>query len=193
MTYSVIWMQGRPGVGKEVQSQLLVKIYNFFHTSTGDICRETAKDQNNPKSKKIIEWNNKGILFPNEFIIEMMREYITEKTRQGKFDPAKQKLIIDGYNRTPEQVKMIEKYFKTEATILLEVPIYVALLRMSKRQKIDPRLENATPRLRFNRQLIYEQNIEGVIDLLPKETLYKINSNRPVMDIHNDIVSILKT
>ena len=80
---------GPPGAGKGTQSKFIVKKYNLFQVSTGDLLRQEI--QKNPVNGRIIsECMNKGALVPDDIVNTLMQE------RLSKSDCSMRGWIIDG-------------------------------------------------------------------------------------------------
>ena len=91
---------GPPGAGKGTQAKYLVKKFNGFQVSTGDILRNEIK-KDTEIGKKIIDNMNDG-KFVNDKIVNSLIEKII-------FDPSKKnRLIFDGYPRSIKQAKNLE-------------------------------------------------------------------------------------
>ena len=92
---------GPPGAGKGTQAKYLVKKLNNFQISTGDILREELKN-NSELGKKIIDVMNDGRFVSDDIVNKLLEKQV--------FDPIKKnKLIFDGYPRSINQAKNLEK------------------------------------------------------------------------------------
>ena len=91
---------GPPGAGKGTQAKYLVKKFNGFQISTGEILRnEIQKDTD--IGKKIITNMNDGKFVSDEIVNELIKKLI--------FDPTKKnRLIFDGYPRSLSQAKNLD-------------------------------------------------------------------------------------
>ncbi len=96
----IIILFGPPGAGKGTQSQFLVKNYNFFQVSTGDLLRKEIenKTENGSKIASII---NKGQLVSNELIYKILDVHLN-KLKDHK------NIIFDGYPRNLKQANEFE-------------------------------------------------------------------------------------
>ena len=115
---------GPPGAGKGTQAQVLSKDLRIPHVSTGDMLREAVKEKT-ALGVKAKEYMEKGLLVPDEVVNGLVKE------RLMKADAAKG-FILDGFPRTAEQAKSLDKnlaelkmpldsvlYFKTSLAIII--------------------------------------------------------------------------
>jgi len=95
---------GPPGAGKGTQADKIVKKFNLYKVSTGDLLREEIKDNTNfgNKIKSIID---KGSLVSDNIINDLIIKVLSDKKLYNR-------LIFDGYPRNLEQVKNLDLYIK---------------------------------------------------------------------------------
>src|SRR5437870_11803584 len=79
---------GPPGSGKGTQSTRLADRLGIVHISTGDILRAAVKDKT-PLGKRAHDFINSGRLVPDEVMIGIVKERISEKDCKKGF-------ILDG-------------------------------------------------------------------------------------------------
>ena len=91
---------GPPGAGKGTQAQFIVRKYNYFQLSTGNLLREEAKSKTllGSEIKKLI---SNGKFVSDETVNTLLRQSITNL----KF---RDRIIFDGYPRNVEQAKNLE-------------------------------------------------------------------------------------
>jgi adenylate kinase len=87
---------GPPGAGKGTIAEMLKENFGVMHLSSGDILRDAIKE-NNPLGMKAKAFMEKGVLVPDEIIIELMKE----KLNTDNF-------VLDGFPRNLAQVKKLE-------------------------------------------------------------------------------------
>ena len=110
---------GPPAAGKGTQAQLIVKKYNYFQLSTGDLLRKEAQKKSE-LGLKIESLISKGNFVPDEIVNQIL-----EKTILGlKY---KDRIIFDGYPRTIDQAKNLDDILKNfnqkiDLVISLSVP-----------------------------------------------------------------------
>jgi len=92
---------GPPGVGKGTQARRLAADFSLAHISTGDILRETVK-QNTPLAQKVRSYMERGTLVPDEVVLDLL----LERMRQPD---VKKGYILDGYPRNIRQAYDLEK------------------------------------------------------------------------------------
>ncbi len=92
-----------PGVGKGTQAELIEQKFRITHISTGDLLREAVKKETVPglKAKKYMD---KGELVPDEVVIDIIRDEIKDL-----YD-----FILDGFPKTLEQAKILDKILEKE-------------------------------------------------------------------------------
>ena len=91
---------GPPGAGKGTQAQNIVKKFNLYQVSTGDLLREEVKKKSDIgiKIKKLI---STGDLISDDIVNELLKSVITNNNCRNK-------IIFDGYPRNLNQAKNLE-------------------------------------------------------------------------------------
>ncbi len=91
---------GPPGAGKGTQAQFIVKKYNYFQLSTGNLLREEVKLKTSigAEIEKLI---SNGRFVSDETVNTLLRQSITNL----KF---RDRIIFDGYPRNVDQAKNLE-------------------------------------------------------------------------------------
>jgi len=116
---------GPPGAGKGTYARYFSKKYCIPHISTGDIFRaEVAKGTE--LGKKIKEILDRGELVPDEIVIEVVKRRLSEPDTVKGF-------ILDGFPRTINQAKALEKITKIDAVIHIYITEDEAVRRLSNR------------------------------------------------------------
>ena len=91
---------GIQGSGKSTQGSLLSKKLGAPFLSTGNIFREISKEKNQV-GRYIKEIVNKGLLVPDEKVVEIVNLYLSRPEYKKGY-------ILDGFPRTMKQVKIFK-------------------------------------------------------------------------------------
>ena len=117
---------GAPGSGKGTYSSRLQAQLGLEVISMGDIFREILK-KDTKLGKKVKSYVEKGLLVPSDIVIEVLRQRLKEI-------PSGKGFLLDGYPRTVEQAKTLERIAKMDVIILLIVPDWIIIERLSTRR-----------------------------------------------------------
>ncbi len=129
MTMNLILM-GLPGAGKGTQAETIIKNYGIPHISTGDIFRAAIKNQTEMgiKAKQYID---KGNLVPDDVTCGIVKDRLSK-------DDTKKGYMLDGFPRTLDQAKSLQKISKDldrqlDAVINIDVDPKILIDRLSGR------------------------------------------------------------
>ena len=95
---------GPPGAGKGTQTNNLVKDYNLFKISSGDLLRSEIKN-NTLLGNKIKSIIDKGLFVSDDTINDLIKKVLSDK----KFNT---RLIFDGYPRSLNQANELDLLLK---------------------------------------------------------------------------------
>ena len=95
---------GPPGAGKGTQSDKIVKKFNLYKVSTGDLLRDEIKNKTD-LGNKIKSMMDTGLLIPDNIINDLITKVIINKKNYNR-------LIFDGYPRNVEQGKNLDSQIK---------------------------------------------------------------------------------
>ncbi len=121
----ILVIMGAPGVGKGTQARLLSDKTGFPQISTGDILREMAKAET-PLGHEIRQTQAAGRLVSDEVLAEVIR------TRTAQADCANG-YILDGYPRTLNQARMLEKLAAEQGREIQIIKLNVHLSALMQR------------------------------------------------------------
>lgn len=91
---------GPPGAGKGTQAVGISQEFGIPHISTGDIFRKNIKE-GTELGIKAQEYINKGLLVPDELVVEIVKDRLTE-------DDCKNGFLLDGFPRTTIQADSLD-------------------------------------------------------------------------------------
>jgi len=122
---------GPPGAGKGTQAKILIERYVIPQISTGDMLREHVA-KGTELGVKAKEYMEKGQLVPDEIILGMVKERLSQEDAQRGF-------ILDGFPRTVAQAEALDKILeemgkKIEYVLALIVPDEELVTRLTGRR-----------------------------------------------------------
>lgn len=122
---------GPPGAGKGTQAKILIERYGIPQVSTGDMLRE-HRAKGTELGKKAQEYMDKGQLVPDEIILGMVKERLSQPDCQKGF-------ILDGFPRTVAQAEALDKLLsemgkKLDFALALIVPDDLLVERLTGRR-----------------------------------------------------------
>lgn len=177
---------GAPGAGKGTQSENLIKHYNLFHISTGDVLRSHIK-QGTELGKTAKSYIDKGHLIPDELMINILGSVL-----DGNKDAAGNGVIFDGFPRTIAQAEALDKMLDergmaVDAVVGLEVPEDELVKRLVLRGQQSGRSDDNEETIK-SRLGVYHNQTAPLQDFYKKKGIYKaINGSGTVEGIFNDI------
>ncbi len=155
---------GPPGAGKGTQANSIVKKFNLFQVSTGDLLRNEVKNQTDI-GKDIENIISKGDFATDEIVNELIKNVIHDPKKKNK-------LIFDGYPRSLNQAKNLD------------------LLLKYSNQKIDfiffLNVKKDTIIKRIEKRKILEKRTDDNYDIILKRYDTYMETTKPVLDYYSN-------
>lgn len=204
-----IVLLGAPGAGKGTQAAKLVAEFGTPHISTGDMLRAAVK-AGTPLGKKAQTYMNAGELVPDEVIIGLVTERLSEPDTQKGF-------ILDGFPRTSAQAVALDAELSRlnrplDSALLVDVKFDVIIKRLTSRRmckecgfigtdalsscpkcggEMYQRSDDNEQTVR-NRLEVYERSTAPLIDYYRgSDLLVTVDGDRDVELVYNDIKQLL--
>ena len=205
---------GPPGAGKGTQSKFIVKNYNLYQLSTGELLRNEIINKTQ-LGIQISSTINSGNLVSDLIVSDLIEKFISNKIY-------KDRLIFDGYPRNKPQAKnldlLLKKYNqKIDLVLKLSVSLDVIKKRITGRsvcsicgkiynEFLNPAPINAdccaskflqkrsddTLDIAISRFQTYEKNIKPVIDFYQESKLLKVvHGETTINEITNEISGLI--
>jgi adenylate kinase len=185
----IIVFMGAPGSGKGTQTKLLSEKLGYEFFSTGELSREYAK-QDTELGRKIKTTIDQGIILP----IEIIREIFVKKFESILSSPG---VILDGFPRTIEQVKLLEELvdkYKIEnfKVLFLDVDKERLLNRLSIRSQKEGRADDDVSAVerRFDEYMTKTAPVKDYYE--SKNILTHINGDQSIEEVHNEILEKIR-
>ena len=206
---------GPPGAGKGTQSKFIVKKFNLFQLSTGELLRNEIINKTQ-LGINISSTMNSGNLVSDKIVSDLIKIYISNNDFNDR-------LIFDGYPRNisqAENLNLLLKKFnkKIDLVLKLSVPIDMIKKRITGRSicsicgKIYNEFFNPAPinanccsskylqkrsddtlDIAISRYENYEKNIKPVTDFYKETKLLKmVNGETSIMAITKEISDLIE-
>ena len=181
---------GPPGAGKGTQSKFIVKKFNLYQLSTGDLLRNEIKNKTKLGSE-ISSIINSGELVSDKIVDNLIEKFVSN-------DNFKNKIIFDGYPRTLIQAKNLDdllKKYKQKIDIVLKLSVSLETVkkRILERQIQEKRADD-NEETAIKRYKTYEKSSEPVIDYYKQSNLLKIvNGEAGISEINSEIRVLIDT
>lgn len=208
---------GPPGAGKGTQAERLRKDFELPYVATGDMLRANVKEQTD-LGKKAKEYMDAGDLVPDDLIVAMARDRLSQDDAQDGF-------ILDGFPRTIDQAKVLDEQLsdlgrRVTAALLIDVPDKEVIRRLSGRRmcvkaghnyhvEFDPpkhdgvcdqdgsrlvQREDDKPEVIENRLRVYHEHTKPLVDYYDERGLMRrIDGTRDPADVHGHIRAVIAT
>ena len=155
---------GMPGAGKGTQAEIIQREQGIANVSTGAMMREVSRAETD-LGKKVQEYLSTGKLVPDDIIIQMLVERISQSDCENGF-------LLDGFPRNLDQAKALDET-KVEINLIL-------FLKISEKEIIE-RMSGRRVHLPSGRSYHIVHNppkVEGKDDLTG-ETLIQREDDHP--------------
>ena len=207
---------GPPGAGKGTQSKFIVKKYNLFQISTGELLRKEIINKTQ-LGKDISSTMNSGKLVSDRIASGLIEKFISS-------NEYKDRMIFDGYPRNKQQAENLNKLLNNyNQKIDLVLKLSVSLDAIKKRiigravcsicgkiynEYFNPAPVNSnccssrflqkrsddTLDISISRYQTYEKNIKPVIDFYEGSKLLRVvNGEMKISEITNEISHLIET
>lgn len=173
--YRSVLIFGAPGVGKGTQGSLLGCIPGFHHLSTGEMFRNL--DPESEQSKTFLDYSARGELVPDDFTVELWRDYMKQLIKTGKYRPDVELLVLDGIPRSVAQVEAMRDLIDVMGLIHLKATDEGELLaRMQRRATRENRFDDADENVIRTRWEVYYEQTLPVLGAYDSKLIWEIDA-----------------
>ena len=179
---------GPPGAGKGTQAFNIVKKFDLFQVSTGDLLRDEVKNQTD------IGIDIENIISKGDFATD---EIVNELIKKIIYDPQKKnRLIFDGYPRSLNQAENLDNLLNDskqniDFIFYLNVKKETIIKRIEKRKIVENRADDNLSTI-LKRYDTYMETTKPVLDFYSKNpNFYEIDGSVKIDEISSKIEQIL--
>ncbi len=179
---------GPPGAGKGTQASNIVKKFNLYQISTGDLLRAEVKNKTEI-GKDIENIISKGDFATDEIVNELIKKVIFDEKKKNK-------LIFDGYPRSLSQAENLDLLLKQSNQkinfiFFLNVKKEMIIKRIEKRKILEKRADDNLNTI-LKRYDTYMMTTKPVLDFYSKKpNFYEIDGSENIGEISSKIEQIL--
>ena len=179
---------GPPGAGKGTQSKFIVKKYNMYQLSTGELLRNEIKN-NTKLGNEISSIINEGELVSDSIVSNLIERFISSEA-------LKNKIIFDGYPRNLNQAinldNQLKKYNqKIDLVLKLSENLETIKKRIHERKTQEKR-EDDNQEIAIKRFITYEKSTGPILEYYKNSNLLKVvNGENSINEINNEISGII--
>jgi adenylate kinase len=189
--YKSILLFGAPGSGKGTQGKILSAIPGFYHSSTGDIFR--SLDLQSEMGRTFWEYSSRGELVPDEFTINVWKNYIKGMELTNQFHPETQLLVLDGLPRSVKQAQFLEDTIEVVKVIYLVCADLSKMVeRLRRRALKENRFDDANDKVIRHRLEVYERDTKPILEYYPSDKIVRIDATMSMIGVLYEIVKILR-
>ena len=180
---------GPPGAGKGTQSNFIVKKFNLYQISTGELLRKEINDKTQ-LGQQISSIINTGNLVSDEIVGNLIEKFITNKDYKNR-------LIFDGYPRNLSQARYLDVLLKRnnqkiDIALKLSVSLETIKKRIFERKNLEKRADD-NEKIAIKRYETYENNIEPVINFYKQSDLLQVvNGEASITEISDEISALIE-
>ncbi|MEM1011461.1 MAG: nucleoside monophosphate kinase [Planctomycetota bacterium] len=187
--YKAILLFGPPGSGKGTQGRILSAIPGFFHSATGDIFR--SLDLQSHAGRVFWEYASHGELVPDEFTIDVWRQFIRGMEMINQFHPETELLILDGVPRSVRQAKLLEDTIEVVRIIHLKADFEKMVERLKRRAFKENRVDDAKDDVIRRRMRVYEETTRPLLDHYDDDLVVEIDATQSQIRVLERIIEML--
>ena len=180
---------GPPGAGKGTQSNFIVKKFNLYQLSTGELLRKEINDKTQ-LGQQISSIINTGNLVSDEIVGNLIEKFITNKDYKNR-------LIFDGYPRNLSQARYLDVLLKRnnqkiDIALKLSVSLKTIKKRILERKNLEKRADD-NEKIAIKRYETYENKIQPVINFYKQSDLLQVvNGEASITEISDEISALIE-
>jgi adenylate kinase len=190
MIYKAILLFGAPGSGKGTQGKILGAIPGFYHSACGDVFR--SLDLQSEMGRTFWQFSSRGELVPDEFTVQLWRNYIKGMEMVNQFHPETEILVLDGIPRNPKQARLLDDTIEVIKVIhLICADMTKMVERLRRRALKENRFDDASDEVIRKRLGVYERETRPVLECYPQDRIAKVDATMSQIGVLSEIIKII--
>jgi adenylate kinase len=190
MRYKAILLFGAPGSGKGTQGKILGSIPGFYHSATGDIFR--SLDLQSEMGRRFWEYAARGELVPDEFTIQLWKQYMKGMELINQFHADNEILVLDGIPRNVRQAELLEDTIDVEMVVHLHcTDLNKMVERLRRRALRENRFDDASDGVIQRRLMVYDVETKPVLDYYPESKIVRVEATMSQIRVLSELVKML--
>src|SRR6266498_1668715 len=190
MRFKSILLFGAPGSGKGTQGKILGAIPGFYHSACGDVFR--SLDLQSEMGRTFWSFSSRGELVPDEFTVQLWKNYIKGMEMVNQFHPESDILVLDGIPRNPKQARLLEDTIEVMKIIhLVCADMKKMVERLRRRALKENRFDDASDEVIQKRLVVYERETHPVLDVYPADRIAKVDATMSQIRVLSEILKII--
>jgi adenylate kinase len=190
MRYKAILLFGAPGSGKGTQGKILGAIPGFYHSATGDIFR--SLDLESEMGRRFWEYAARGELVPDEFTIQLWKQYIKGMELINQFHAENEILVLDGIPRNVRQAELLQDTIDVEMVVHLHcTDLNKMVERLRRRALRENRFDDASDEVIQKRLMVYDVETKPVLEYYPEDKIVRVEATMSQIRVLSELIKRL--
>lgn len=190
MRYKTVLLFGAPGSGKGTQGKILGSIPGFYHFACGDVFR--SLDLQNETGRVFLEYSSRGELVPDEFTIDLWKNFIRGMEMVNRFHPETEILVLDGIPRNRKQAELMDELLDVAMVIhLVCADMSKMVERLRRRALKENRIDDANDAVIRRRLTVYEKETKPVLEHYRADRIVQIDATMSQLEVLRELISVL--
>lgn len=181
---------GAPGAGKGTQGKIIGAIPGFYHMSSGDMFR--GMDADSDLGRTIRKYMTAGELVPDSLTIDLWKDHVAKMREAGRFDPAKQLLVLDGIPRNVKQAELLDGVIDVLSVVHLAFADQnEAISRLKKRAMKENRADDAKEDVVRRRLDVYREETQPLLDHYDRSRIADVDAVGSPVEVLAEVLKVL--
>ncbi|MCS7032477.1 MAG: nucleoside monophosphate kinase, partial [Phycisphaerae bacterium] len=170
--------------------KILGAIPGFYHFACGDVFR--SLDLQSEIGRKFWEYSSRGELVPDEFTVDLWKNYIKGMEWINRFHPETEILVLDGIPRNVKQAQLMDDLLDVVKIIHLVCGDLNKMVERLKRRALkENRIDDASDAVIRRRMEVYERETHPVLSYYPKDRIVQVDATMSQIEVLSELIRVL--